>query len=311
MNPKKLKLDKPCAKKWSDMSSNEKGAYCGSCSKNIVDFTQLSPLEISEKMKQSKENLCARISSGQLNNPLPESQNHAKINFPYSKVAAGIMIVGSLNTGANAETKEGPLCWETIQIPVNFQIESNASEIKQNEKSPIEEFVILKGKIVIKGGEVLENAKISYFSVNHFVSSFSDEDGEFNLKIPKEWVGDKNVIRISFDEIVQKTKYYQHFEQIDFIYDKTEINQFQKIEPIEEDLLIGEVEIVEINDPVKPIVIENGLEVKYKDYLKAYRGKKSKFSLRGKETHFFYDKVAEVIYGKETPGGLILVFNKL
>jgi hypothetical protein len=44
----KIIIPKPCHENWSAMSPKEKGRFCGSCSKTVVDFTKKSPSEIKE-----------------------------------------------------------------------------------------------------------------------------------------------------------------------------------------------------------------------------------------------------------------------
>ena len=61
MKSKFLKLNKACSEQWENMTPNEKGSFCDVCSKNVIDFTQLSTREISEKIKNSKGEICARL----------------------------------------------------------------------------------------------------------------------------------------------------------------------------------------------------------------------------------------------------------
>jgi hypothetical protein len=65
MSKYKIDIPKPCHENWQEMTPSQKGRFCASCQKEVIDFTQLSPLEIARKTKSSK-NLCGRFTQSQL-----------------------------------------------------------------------------------------------------------------------------------------------------------------------------------------------------------------------------------------------------
>ena len=67
MKSKHLRLNKPCNEKWEDMKSSNLGSFCKSCSKTVIDFSQLDEFEIASKIKHSKGDICARITQKQMN----------------------------------------------------------------------------------------------------------------------------------------------------------------------------------------------------------------------------------------------------
>ncbi|HEX2629231.1 MAG TPA: hypothetical protein VHM26_09470, partial [Chitinophagaceae bacterium] len=67
--PKKIQLHiaDPCHENWNDMSEVEKGRFCGSCRKQVIDFSEMSDREIVQFFKQpSKGSVCGRFMSDQL-----------------------------------------------------------------------------------------------------------------------------------------------------------------------------------------------------------------------------------------------------
>ena len=62
----KITIPKPCHENWNKMTPNDNGRFCGSCSKNVVDFTNMMPDEI-QMYFQQHSNVCGRFKNSQLN----------------------------------------------------------------------------------------------------------------------------------------------------------------------------------------------------------------------------------------------------
>ena len=61
----KITIPKPCPEDWNKMTPNNNGRFCGSCSKNVVDFTNMLPDEI-QMYFQQHSNVCGRFKNLQL-----------------------------------------------------------------------------------------------------------------------------------------------------------------------------------------------------------------------------------------------------
>ena len=125
MKERQLHIEKPCLEDWNKMSTNEVGRHCQLCDKTVVDFTQMSPDEISNYLtKKSKERICGRIYSSAHLNEEKKSKNLRWINQLYHRIENGvrykpvrISLLGALGllmllTGCEHEEK-------TKQIPLN------------------------------------------------------------------------------------------------------------------------------------------------------------------------------------------------
>lgn len=63
-----ISIPKPCHEDWSKMTPNEKGRFCQSCSKTVVDFTEMNVKEIQTYIHINKEQrICGHIKQSQLN----------------------------------------------------------------------------------------------------------------------------------------------------------------------------------------------------------------------------------------------------
>lgn len=65
MTPNVYHIPKPCHEDWDQMSPTEKGAFCGSCKKEVLDFTDSSNSDIRVALT-SATNPCVRIDSQKL-----------------------------------------------------------------------------------------------------------------------------------------------------------------------------------------------------------------------------------------------------
>ena len=65
----KISIPEPCHEDWNKMTPNEKGRFCDSCEKTIIDFSNYSKTELAKRIN-SGENMCGRFKPEQLNTPL-------------------------------------------------------------------------------------------------------------------------------------------------------------------------------------------------------------------------------------------------
>lgn len=72
-----ISIPKPCHEDWTKMTPNEKGRFCGSCSKTVVDFTKMNAKEIQVYIHNHKDQrICGHIKQSQLdtiNLKIPET----------------------------------------------------------------------------------------------------------------------------------------------------------------------------------------------------------------------------------------------
>ena len=70
----KIAIPEPCEEDWDKMTPNKNGRFCRSCSKNVVDFTNMLPDEI-QVYFQKHNNVCGRFKKSQLNSLTIEIPN--------------------------------------------------------------------------------------------------------------------------------------------------------------------------------------------------------------------------------------------
>lgn len=65
----KITIKEPCHENWNNMAPNDKGAFCLSCKKNVVDFSEKTIDEVKTFFTElpTTENVCGRFKETQLN----------------------------------------------------------------------------------------------------------------------------------------------------------------------------------------------------------------------------------------------------
>lgn len=90
-----INVDSPCSEKVENMTPTACGAYCHTCSKEVVDFTALTDAELIDWLKRNQLG-CGTFRADQLNKPLPlyETEPQRK---PFRLWAAILTIASLLN----------------------------------------------------------------------------------------------------------------------------------------------------------------------------------------------------------------------
>src|SRR3982074_2534516 len=65
-----LQIPEACHENWDKMTSVEKGRFCGSCQKKVIDFTDMSDRELVAFFKKPAASVCGRFLPDQLDRDL-------------------------------------------------------------------------------------------------------------------------------------------------------------------------------------------------------------------------------------------------
>jgi hypothetical protein len=313
MKNKFLKLSNPCIENRENMKANGDGFFCELCAKTVIDFTKLSQYEIAVKMKEAHGSVCARITREQLYLPLPDLRIHKQYDLPYTNIAAGLMIASTLVTAQPLQAGDQSDKIEFVQKS-NSIIEGEIINPKTSDDNSISnDFVVFKGKINSgKDAKPIENAKITFVTVEKLIVAYTLPDGTFSMEIPEYLIDNDNVIRVSYYEIKIETreKYFSGYETRDYILTKTEITSNYQITANNRVVYDGGIIAYSREEKPEPVVISNGVEIPYKEYLKALRKEKSSCSLENKDYLYFESETAIAIYGQKAKYGLYILTEK-
>jgi hypothetical protein len=62
-----LRIPAPCSESWENMRPEDKGRFCGACSKTVVDFSMMTDAEIIGYLSRAGQHVCGRLAGDQLN----------------------------------------------------------------------------------------------------------------------------------------------------------------------------------------------------------------------------------------------------
>lgn len=85
----KIYIPEPCFEDWDKMTPTEQGAFCGVCSKDVIDFSNRSDEEIQKYLSENlNAKICGRFNTGQICEendevpPLKINIEEPKFRFP-------------------------------------------------------------------------------------------------------------------------------------------------------------------------------------------------------------------------------------
>ncbi len=83
MKAVQLTIAEPCHQNWNQMLPEERGKFCLSCQKTVVDFTTMSDREVLNYFNTTTGNTCGRFNDDQLNKTLsvPKERNIGKWKY--------------------------------------------------------------------------------------------------------------------------------------------------------------------------------------------------------------------------------------
>ena len=193
----KLSIPKPCHENWNKMSPTEKGKFCGSCQKEVIDFTQMTKVEIKEFfMNKAFQSSCGRFENRQI-----ESFNRAEIkpkrinSKPWWIAAATFFLF--VNRGFSQGSPQSP---KVKQKQVQTDSTKNKAPVameapKPNNVDPgddviisddlkLDSFIFIKGQVLDGFGDTLPFVSIVIENTNF--GTVTDTNGNFKLIVPKE-----------------------------------------------------------------------------------------------------------------------------
>ncbi len=185
----KITIAEPCTESWEKMAQTGKTdcAFCQSCQKEVIDFTQKSDREIIRIMN-SQKNVCGKFTQNQLDKTYQTSENFA---IPYKWAMASlfsglIFIQPAFSQNKNEESR-------TIKVVSEFAPSESKSKIQPEiDGKDSTNTRTVSGVVRDDTGEVMPGATITIKGTEKKV--VSNIDGKYSI----EGVENQTILIYSF-----------------------------------------------------------------------------------------------------------------
>lgn len=177
----KITIPAPCNEDWNQMNPTQKGAFCKSCAKEVIDFTTTSKSELARKIKQG-QNLCGRFKPEQLNTPLPRV---SQSQFRHHAAMLGFTSLLALGT---------PLVAQQTAEPTPIENQYVVGRIAP--QPVIEETYTLTG--IVKDHNNISLSGVSLVLKGSTISTKTDINGKFSITAPAIKTREKQVLWVSY-----------------------------------------------------------------------------------------------------------------
>lgn len=314
-----IQIEKPCSENWDNMTPNEKGRFCASCEKTVIDFTQQTSEEISAVLKSAKGEVCGKTIPSQLNTPILAINPQNSWELPSFNKAAGLLVAASLvsTQSVYAQVEESVTPAKTEQQSTWSEGFSNSEKIDIGTQLKINETVFEGGVSNIETEQEVVNAKVIFVTKDKLYTTYTNAEGKFELNLPTNVVKAKNILVFEFDDIVMHenkdpdNRWGESYHEVRMILSSDEINSPYSFKVRQYYPVLGGLAFYNSRIP-NPIVYVDGVAVQFKKYTKERypkSGEPDKNPVNELKFSFSHE-YAEILYGKETERKVFLVFTQ-
>ncbi|HDZ06990.1 hypothetical protein LCGC14_0051820 [marine sediment metagenome] len=190
-----IDVKEPCKENFTNFSKTDKGGFCSSCQKEVIDFTNFSDQELLRYLNSTNKKTCGKFKSSQLKSY--ETNTHYTMNN--SILTKGIGMMGLSLLALCATEVKGQ---ETASIETPIEVVSTQHENVMGMMVKYQEKYTLTGTIVDEANEPLPGVNVILKGTT--VGTQTDFDGKFEF--PQQ-LKENDILVISF--IGYETKTYQ------------------------------------------------------------------------------------------------------
>ncbi|RYD51490.1 MAG: carboxypeptidase regulatory-like domain-containing protein [Sphingobacteriales bacterium] len=169
-----LSIPEPCTENWEQMTLCEKGRFCNSCQKTIVDFTGFSDAELMAFFSGNKtEAVCGRFYVHQIENKV--FSYTAPVNKSYRTLAMAASVAALTVLSFSADAQE-----TTRELPVvpPIAVDISAPSLLKSKSDT----VVIEGVVKDESGELILSASVQVLSNNQVLGgTATDLDGYYKI----------------------------------------------------------------------------------------------------------------------------------
>ncbi len=225
----KLSIPEPCTQNWNEMTETERGRFCASCSKHVVDFTHFSDQQLKDFFAKNTASVCGRLGVDQMERELI-LREHSRRGLLIPKLFIGAALATALAGKAEAQQMNTrPLTMGKVML----------SEPEKKVPEPESDVPIrIVGQVKDNFGEGVPFASVMIKETQN--ATVTDIDGNFRIDVPEQFNGKK--ITLMFSSVG---------------YERRELEVLTSKSPVRVDLILTQmiqsftmgILVVEVSDP--------------------------------------------------------------
>lgn len=184
-----LSIPQPCHEDWNKMMPLEKGRFCNSCNKTVIDFTNMNDRQLAEFFKKPVNSACGRFQPGQLNrNILIPKKRIPWVRYFFQFTLPAFLI--SMKAGAQ---KNRPIVGDTTICTNVSSEEKTIGKIgfMAVEKKPADRIKEIQGKVIDDKGLAVPFATVLIKGSPN--GTICDKNGIFKLSVKDQ----RNIILVA------------------------------------------------------------------------------------------------------------------
>jgi hypothetical protein len=173
-----LSIPNPCSENWNNMTPQEKGRFCDTCRKCVVDFTAMSDAAVLDYFNKNNGKICGRFDKRQLDRVLIINDKRFQKRF---NIAASLLFLSSLGFG-NTVKNDAVLPLKVQQFNVKYAVLETHN--KSSNKVFSDDMITIKGNIFDTKKEPMIGASVLLKGTERGV--VTNIDGEFTITLSRE-----------------------------------------------------------------------------------------------------------------------------
>jgi hypothetical protein len=180
-----LNVPKPCPENWNNMNETQRGRFCLSCQKEVIDFTLMTDQQILNHISKANSGVCGRFTDNQLNRDIVMKNERKLTWFKYFMH----VIIPAILLTSKSSAQQVKINGDTIVCKAPDLIRNNSTMLTGTVgglvvgKQIKNKSVIITGNVTDEKNEPVPFASIRIKGSNTGISA--DVDGAFKLTTPK------------------------------------------------------------------------------------------------------------------------------
>jgi len=190
-----VSIPQPCHENWDAMTPQDKGCFCASCAKTVIDFSQMSDAQVLNYLSQAKGRVCGRFAQDQIERPLIPLKKDKKKWWWMAALMPLTLFLSKANGQSKITKKATKIEYQKDATTMGF------AAIKISDTSHIVDAnKVITGTVVDENNQPIYGASVVIKGTN--TGTATDSSGKFLLSIST----DKPSLTITVSYIGYETK---------------------------------------------------------------------------------------------------------